>query len=239
MFDIHECKVGDSFPIKANTRNDKLRLDKKSKPSAVKTKANNNKRRRHKESKPIVSGYRRAALFIGGLAIVSIAIAAIAIPNLLKARVGSNPVVSAVGSLRTLNVCQAFYIERSPSQRYGALKDLQQDGYIDNVLGSSTKNLYRFDITVPKAMEQYKYAINASPVALEKPDSDSFIDRYFYPSFYRSNNRYFFTNQSGVIRFEDNKPANSSSPQIGGGCRHFPKQETAKSVISEASPPMT
>ena len=131
------------------------------------------------------------------IAIIAI-IAAIAIPNLLEARKHGNE-ASAIGSMRTINASLAIYIERNSAQAYGTLSDLETDGYVDNVLGGGAKQGYDFVITPDSTQPEYQYTADAEPAVFDQ-----------------TGNRYFFTNQSGVIRFGSESPASSTSPAIGG-----------------------
>lgn len=129
------------------------------------------------------------------IAIIAI-IAAIAIPNLLEARKHGNE-ASAVGSLRTVNASQAIYLERSPSQQYAdTLASLSAEGYVDNVLGAGSKQGYVFTTT---GASEYEYTADGQPAVLDQ-----------------TGNRYFFTNQGGVIRFASGATANSASSAVGG-----------------------
>jgi type IV pilus assembly protein PilA len=129
------------------------------------------------------------------IAIIAI-IAAIAIPNLLEARKHGNE-ASAIGSMRTINASHAIYIERNSSQTYAtSLKDLETDGYVDNVLGGGAKQGYLF---ATKSRNPYEYVAVAKPAVGDQ-----------------TGNRHFFTNQSGVIRFANNVGAGPDSPAIGG-----------------------
>jgi type IV pilus assembly protein PilA len=142
------------------------------------------------------------------IAIIAI-IAAIAIPNLLEARKHGNE-ASAIGSLRTINASMAIYIERNASQRYAnTLTDLETDGYVDNVLGSGAKQGYLFraesddnifNAGIPLDY-QYEYLVGTQP-AVQGQTGD----------------RYFATNQSGVIHFAtlDMLTAGTSPRPIGG-----------------------
>ena len=144
------------------------------------------------------------------IAIIAI-IAAIAIPNLLEARKHGNE-ASAIGSIRTLNASMAIYIERNSSQRYATtLTDLETDGYIDNVLGSGAKQGYIFTtfptdlvFTPPPGAAlnyQYEYLVAADP-AIDGQTGD----------------RYFASNQSGVIVFSSSADIAAGNPPrpIGG-----------------------
>ncbi|MDF1667474.1 MAG: hypothetical protein P1V97_37380, partial [Planctomycetota bacterium] len=106
----------------------------------------------------------------------------IIVPNLIEARKHGNE-ASAIGSMRTLNNCQALYRERSADQKYGTMKQLAADNLVDSVLAKGLKQGYRFVVTVDPKSPQFEYWISASPV------NSSMGDRHFY------------TDQGGVIRF--------------------------------------
>ncbi|MGO9642601.1 MAG: prepilin-type N-terminal cleavage/methylation domain-containing protein [Candidatus Acidiferrales bacterium] len=136
-------------------------------------------------------------------------IAAIAIPNLLRSKMAANE-ASAVGSLRTLNTsCVTF------STTYGGfpstLTALGGEGsgssptsasaqLIDNVLQTGTKTGYNFTFSAGTADASGNidyYIINANPVT---PGTTGL--------------RYFYTDQSGVIRADTANAATSSSTPI-------------------------
>src|SRR2546422_10186759 len=103
-------------------------------------------------------------------------ITAIAIPNLLRAKMAANE-ASAVGSLRTLNVAAVSYSSRyghlpatlatlrppalgAPSENAGDL--------IDSALASGAKSVYLFSYRAsasPNSGLYYAYTINADPVS--------------------------------------------------------------------------
>src|SRR5262249_8659973 len=132
-------------------------------------------------------------------------IAAIAIPNLLRSRMAANE-ASAVGSLRTINTACVTY-----STTYGigfpsALSKLGTSGavgsgaaqLIDNVLSGGTKSGYTFVYTAGTATGGVipTYTVAAAPQVAGQ-----------------TGQRYFFTDQSGVIRFNISAAATvSDSP---------------------------
>ncbi len=136
-------------------------------------------------------------------------IAAIAIPNLLRSKMAANE-ASAVASLRTYNTAIVSY-----STTYGTdpSTDFSQLGpsaspsstaadLVDNLLGVAlpSKSGYNFTYTAGTASNGIisQYSINAGP------QSSS------------TGQRYFFTDQSGVIRQTTNgSAASSSSTPIG------------------------
>src|SRR6202140_2231971 len=122
-------------------------------------------------------------------------IAAIAIPNLLRAKMAANE-ASAVGSLRTINTSAVAF-----STTYGnyptRISDLGPStapgstaaDLIDSALVTGIKSGYTFSF---KASSPYtQYTLNAAPVSTS------------------TGQRYFFTDQSGVIRV--NTPSKASS----------------------------
>jgi prepilin-type N-terminal cleavage/methylation domain-containing protein len=129
-------------------------------------------------------------------------IAAIAIPNLLRSRIAANE-ASAVGSLRSINTTSVTY-----SSTYGgfptALSDLgpatgaptsASADLIDSVLASGSKSGYTFS-----------YSANDA-------DGNGLMDTYgcwadpITPG--TTGQRYFYTDQSGVVRAN---PATKATP---------------------------
>jgi prepilin-type N-terminal cleavage/methylation domain-containing protein len=129
-------------------------------------------------------------------------IAAIAIPNLLRSKIAANE-SSAVGSLRSLNTASVSY-----NTSYGnfppALASLGPStsptsttaDLIDSALVTGQKSGYQFTYTSPTPYQQY--SITASPIT---------------PGV--TGQRYFFTDQSGVIRVNLSQIAASSDKPIG------------------------
>jgi type IV pilus assembly protein PilA len=116
------------------------------------------------------SGIALAGLIFGymGVAFIPLLIiAAIAIPNLLRARISANE-SSAVSSVRTINTAQVTYRNTYPNVGYACdLKMLggkggseQSAGFIDEKLASGEKAGYRFHIEQCSADG---YAIVAEP----------------------------------------------------------------------------
>jgi prepilin-type N-terminal cleavage/methylation domain-containing protein len=126
-------------------------------------------------------------------------IAAIAIPNLLRSRMAANE-ASAVGSLRTINTSEVTYSSTYPDQGFSpdlvslggtaaacaaaAGASAAQACLIDQVLAAGTKSGYTFVAPGTGAIPRVAYTANAAPVT---------------PG--QSGQRFFFTDQSGVIRY--------------------------------------
>jgi len=125
-------------------------------------------------------------------------IAAIAIPNLMRSRMAANE-ASAVGSLRTINTAEITYSSTYPDVGFTALSALggaggtaTGAGLIDSVLASGTKSGYSFVLTP----STNAYTVTAQPT---NPGT--------------TGQRYFFTDQSGVVRYDTAAPATvASSP---------------------------
>ncbi len=93
------------------------------------------------------NGLATAGLVLGyaGLSIMPVLIiAAIAIPNLLRARMAANE-SSAVAAVRTVNIAESVYSQSHPAAGYTcALSDLEQ---VDSTLRSGRKSGYVFELT--------------------------------------------------------------------------------------------
>jgi type IV pilus assembly protein PilA len=133
-------------------------------------------------------------------------IAAIAIPNLLRSRIAANE-ASAVSSLRTLNTaCITF--NSTYGQYPNAMADLNSPGVgvlpsstaadlIDQVLAAGLKSGYKFAFLPDPSGKHATYTINADPITINQTGL-----------------RGFFTDQSGVIRFDPNAPATVTSTPL-------------------------
>jgi type IV pilus assembly protein PilA len=133
-------------------------------------------------------------------------IAAIAIPNLLRSKMAANE-ASAVGSMRTLNTAAVTY-----STTYGgypaslatlgpaASATSTTADLVDSVLAGGVKSGYSFSWSAGTADSSGNidaYSIAASPVTVGT-----------------TGQRYFFTDQSGVIRANPTGVANVNSTPI-------------------------
>lgn len=159
------------------------------------------------------AGLGLAGLVLGymGIAIIPILIiAAIAIPNLLRARIAANE-ASSVGSLRTPNTAlmhyRATYGAGFPSTLVAlgppapaATASVDAAGLIDSTLASGTR---------------HGYAITYSPA---DTDGDGVFEAYtinadpLQPG--RTGLRHFFSDQTGVIRYESERRAHPESPPL-------------------------
>ena len=131
-------------------------------------------------------------------------IAAIAIPNLLRAKMAANE-ASAVGSLRTINTASVAYstsyttypstlASLGPVSGGGSASSTTAD-LIDSVLSAGSKSGYTFTYTAGGS--NLSYTLTANPTS---------------PGV--TGQRHFFTDQSGVIRADPSTTATASSTPI-------------------------
>ena len=125
-------------------------------------------------------------------------IAAIAIPNLMRARMSANE-SSAAGSIRTINTAEVSYFSTYPTVGYTALGSLgmgssspctpssTQGCFVDSVLagngGGSGKDGYSF--TTPTATTS-TYTSLADPIALNSTGTRSFCSDQSGVIYYKS-----------------------------------------------------
>jgi len=126
------------------------------------------------------------------VAIIGI-IAAIAVPNLLQSKAAANE-VSAIGSLRTIVTAEITYSATVGSGAYAAaLSDLSTQSLIDDSLGSGAKGGYDFVLSGTANT----FTVTAEPTT---PGT--------------TGNRYFFSDDSGVIRATTGGAATVASPPL-------------------------
>jgi type IV pilus assembly protein PilA len=126
-------------------------------------------------------------------------IAAIAIPNLLRSRMAANE-ASAVGSIRTINTAEVTYSSTYPDVGFVVLASLggaggtsAGAGLLDSVLASGTKSGYSFSVGgLSSTTPVVTYAINGDPLNSQ------------------TGQRHFYSDQSGVIRYNTSAAATVS-----------------------------
>jgi prepilin-type N-terminal cleavage/methylation domain-containing protein len=133
-------------------------------------------------------------------------IAAIAIPNLLRSRMAANE-ASAVGSMRTINTACVTYSSTYGTGFPAALANLAPANpataaaadLIDQVLAGGTKSGYIFTYVSGAVVAGVipTYTLNADPVNVGT-----------------TGQRHFYTDQSGVIRFNPGAVAKVTDPPI-------------------------
>jgi len=138
-------------------------------------------------------------------------IAAIAIPNLLRSRIAANE-ASAVGSIRTINTAEVTYSSSYPDCGFTTLTNLGGSGgnttgagLIDAVLANGLKSGYSFGTTVSggsgtcgsgSGTPNSTYTVNGNPQSAQ------------------TGQRYFFSDQSGVIRYNTSSTATATSAPL-------------------------
>jgi prepilin-type N-terminal cleavage/methylation domain-containing protein len=130
-------------------------------------------------------------------------IAAIAIPNLLRSRIAANE-ASAVGSIRTINTAEVTYSSSYPDCGFTSLTNLGGSGgnttgagLIDSVLANGLKSGYSFGTTVS----------GGSNCGTGSGTPNSLYTVSGAPQSPQTGQRYFFSDQSGVIRYNTSTAA--------------------------------
>jgi prepilin-type N-terminal cleavage/methylation domain-containing protein len=141
-------------------------------------------------------------------------IAAIAIPNLLRARIAANE-SSATGNLRTLNTAEVSYITAYPSVGYAlVLTDLADTGNICPAATPNANNACLIDNTL--AVQAVLPAVGKNGYFLTyggvRPGTYNFTNTPV--SVGSSGVKQFFTDSSGVIHFNTGAAATAASPAI-------------------------
>ena len=127
------------------------------------------------------------------VAIIGI-IAAIAVPNLLQSKAAANE-AAAISAIRNIVTSHITYSATVGSGSYAAdLSVLQASKLIDEVLGGGTKDGYSFTSTGA----QNTFTVNAAPVSAGSTGT-----------------RYFFSNESGVIRYNTAGTAGTANSPLG------------------------
>ena len=124
-------------------------------------------------------------------------IAAIAVPNLIRARRSANE-ASATASMRAIGTGQLMY--RSTHGNFATLSGLSQDGVIDQVLGSGTKSGYVF-ASEPGENPAQQFTATGTPEIGSGATA--------------TGTRTFFTDETQVIRFAIGSQADATSAPVG------------------------
>ncbi len=127
------------------------------------------------------------------VAIIGI-IAAIAVPNLLQSKAAANE-ASSISAIRNIVTSHITYSATLGAGKYAAdLLTLQNASLIDSVLGSGTKDGYAF----ASVGTTNTFTITAAPLTAGTTGT-----------------RYFFSDESGVIRYNTGGTATSTSSPLG------------------------
>lgn len=121
-------------------------------------------------------------------------IAAIAVPNLIQSKAAANE-ASAISSVRTITTAQITYASTVGNGQFAAdLATLMAAGFIDEALGAGEKDGYTFS-TVGNGSDSF--TVNADPVGAN------------------TGKRHFYSDQTGVIRYNNDGAADASSAPLG------------------------
>ena len=126
-------------------------------------------------------------------------IAAIAIPNFLRAKMAANE-SAAVSSIHAINTAEIAYASAFPSVGFSALlTDLGPAGgaYIDNQLASGTKSGYVYTYAPAGAVPNATYTLNVDPLTRGV-----------------TGQRSFFSNEVSVTRYNQSNPASVNDNAI-------------------------
>ena len=129
---------------------------------------------------------------------VVMTLATLAISSVLRARHNANE-MAAVASCRTVvTAAQNFYANSYPHAYPSGLSDLvppvSNPPYIDTILASGTKQGYTFNYTL---VDSETFTLNANPVSAGKTGT-----------------RYFFSDESSIIKANPNGPASVNDPVV-------------------------
>ena len=127
------------------------------------------------------SGFSLIELLI--VVAIILIIAAIAIPNLLRARLAANE-SSAVASLKAINTAEALYLINYPMSGYGTLTQLSGNEpctpssaaacLIDSSLASGAKGGYIFNVELTGSAPASNYLATAVPATVGSTGQRSF-----------------------------------------------------------------
>jgi type IV pilus assembly protein PilA len=149
------------------------------------------------------SGYQPAKVLrgrTGGFSLIELLvvvaiiliIAAIAIPNLIKAKASANE-AATVSSIHAINTAEITYQTANPTIGFSALlSDLGPGGggYLDSVLANGTKSGYQYTYTAIGTAPCLQYSLTADPLTRGV-----------------TGNRSFFSDQTNVTRYNQTTTA--------------------------------
>lgn len=148
---------------------------------------------RHKKDMVSVMGFTLIEIMI--VVAIVIVLLTLAVPNILRSRVIANE-GAALGNLRAINNgCQLYHInEEKYPESLSALAQTDPP-YLDPNLASGEKQGYNF--TYSRVVDNDHFTVNANPISTGLLEG-----------------RYFYLDESGIIRFRSDTPAGPSDESI-------------------------
>ena len=143
-----------------------------------------------------ISGFSLIELLI--VVAIILIIAAIAIPNLIRARRSANE-SSATASMRTIGSGELLY--RSTHGAFCTLDLLSADSIVDNVLASGSKSGYAFVATPDATSPSLQFTADGTP--------------QISTGALQTGTRFYFLDESQVVRFNLGGAATSGSMGVG------------------------
>src|ERR1700730_1410122 len=143
------------------------------------------------------SGFSLIELLI--VVAIILIVAAIAIPNLVRAKAAANESV-ATASIHAINTAEIAYSSLNPTIGFAAaLTDLGPAGagYLDSNLAGGSKSGYNFSYVQTAGSPSQGYTVNADPIVRSI-----------------TGQRSFFSSQDNVTHYDPNAPATVASPVI-------------------------
>jgi len=125
-------------------------------------------------------------------------LATLAVSSMLRSRLNANEVTAIAGCRAISTGSQNYYVNVLPHTYPSALTDLtspaSDPAYIDTVLASGTRQGYGYTY---QRVDAEHFTINAAPTSLG-----------------RTGNRYFFVDETGVIRANATQAAKATDPPV-------------------------